>query len=150
MSQHQLTCHGFIVLEWAFLSLDLNQWLMTRNGKIPFLNLELKKPYVTLFALLQLCSWHKKKYILTCSNSDTQLWFQSPIPMCVGKRRGSFPHRQALHRPHLNVLPFNSVLTLSIQRQYQIPEITSSISEDCPPTPLPQMLVTSPGCHLYF
>ena len=114
---------------------------MTRNGKIPFLNLELKKPYVILFALLQLCYCRKKKYIPTCSYSHAQLWFQSPIPMCVGKRWGSFPHRQAVHRPHLNVLPFDSVLTLIY------PETASeSLDEDCP-HPV-QMPVTSPGCDL--
>ena len=49
------------------------------------------------------------------------------------------------HRPR--VLPFNSILTPSTRRQHQIPQVTGSVPQVCPPLQVPSK---SPGCHSCF
>ena len=49
----------------------------------------------------------------------------------------------------LGILQFNPILTLSTQRQHQIPQVKGSVLQDRTSPPL-QMPVTSPDCHLCF
>ena len=64
---------------------------------------------------------------------------------------GFFQHHQAILRHHLGVPQFNSSLTLSTWRQYQIPQVKGSDFSPHPhPHPTFQAPTSSQSCHLCF
>ena len=66
--------------------------------------------------------------------------------MCVLGGSGGWFYTTEKFSNQLGVLPFNSILMPSTQRQHQIPQAKASV-QDCPSL---QMPITSPGCYLCF